>query len=173
MPSPWRACSSTVPISEGWDGEPRTAAVGDAGGGVGCSPPMGFWSRCLDLSWSLGDVCVVSTTPGTRGESCTERSHLQTVASPADTDPSGQGLASLSSSLHGIHQGFQLCTWLVSHRIFTASLLPYFLWEKMLWYLLNLVTSSARVNARHFSFSVGFLTALFGSIVFLNQIKVN
>lgn len=110
-----------MPVTKGWTGDTGKGAAEDAGGGVGCSPPMDFWSRCLDLSWSLEGMCVVPTTAGAQGDSCTERSHLQT--SPADADPTGHGLVSPSSSLHGVHQVFQLRTQLVSHHCLSLTLI--------------------------------------------------
>lgn len=80
------------PSPRGGLGKRGKGAAGEAGGGVGCIPPMDFWSRCLGLSWSVDEVCVVPTRAGARGDSCTDRSHLQTVASPADTDPDTHGL---------------------------------------------------------------------------------
>lgn len=52
---------------------------------VGCSLLTGFWSRCLDLSCSLGDVHVFPTTAGVQRESCTAF-HLQ-ILIPAVTVP--------------------------------------------------------------------------------------
>ena len=47
---------------------------------------------------------MLPTTPGAKGESCTDRSHPQTMACATDTNPNGQGLVSTSSSPHGLHQ---------------------------------------------------------------------